>query len=367
MHTKCPSVGAIFSEKVEIGVRFRSASEVSLMKGDGEAFMPVGKKQLLRLIRLVAQLKENRYPNCSSFASDMRKADIDENLNVACTAKTVFRDIQTLKNDFDAPIAFDKIRNGYYLTKRDWNFSCPQNFEESEMLAAVLGARIAEHIFPEVMQKQIRNAVDCLLTRNNPDFLDKTQIDSLVILPENRTKIDADVFMNIFYAWQNHNSCSIEYLDSRGKKSVRDFEPHALIFLDGVWYTKGFCHVRKDMRTLVLARMTNVVVGEKTFKVDPAIVKATQEDNIFDQEMVENAVIHCDEYLTKLLSVKMLHPEQKVKVLPDGSSEISIKKISRLKLITWIMHQCGRAKLISPSIIASEIKLFAEKIVSGHK
>ena len=28
--------------------------------------MPIGKKQLQRLIRLVAQLKENRYPNCST-------------------------------------------------------------------------------------------------------------------------------------------------------------------------------------------------------------------------------------------------------------------------------------------------------------
>ena len=329
--------------------------------------MPVGKKQLLRLIRLVAQLKENRYPNCSSFAADMRKADLNENLNVACTAKTIFRDIQTLKDDFNAPIEFDKTRNGYYLTKRNWNFSCPQTCEESEMLAAVLGARIAERIFPAPMQKQIRNAVDHLLARNNPEFLDKAQIDSLVILPENRTKIDAEIFMNIFYAWQNHNVCHIEYLDSRGNESERDFEPHALIFLDGVWYTKGFCHKRKEMRTLVLARMTGVVVSERTFKVAPSIVNSTQEDDIFDQEMVKNAVVHCDEYLTKLLSVRMLHPEQKVKLLPDGSSEFHVKKVSRLKLITWIMHQCGRAALLSPAAVASEIKNFAENIVSKHK
>ena len=329
--------------------------------------MPIGKKQLLRLIRLVAQLKENRYPNCSSFAEDMRRADLDENLNVVCTAKTIFRDIQTLKDDFKAPIKFNKSRNGYYLTRKDWNFSCPQNYEDSEMLAAVLGARIAEHIFPNVMKNQIRNAVDNLLARNNPEFSDKAQIDSLVILPENRTKIDADIFMNIFYAWQNHNVCHIEYLDSRGNASERDFEPHALIFLDGMWYTKGFCLVRKEMRTLALARMTGVTVGEKTFKVDPVIVRSTQEDEIFDQEMVENAVVHCDEYLTKLLSVRMLHPEQKVKLLPDGSSELHVKKVSRLKLITWIMHQCGRAALLSPSSAVSEIKFFAEKIVNKHK
>ena len=60
--------------------------------------MPVSKKQLVRLIRLVAQLKENRYPNCTKFSEEMRQADLDENMNLACTPKTIFRDIQPLKN-----------------------------------------------------------------------------------------------------------------------------------------------------------------------------------------------------------------------------------------------------------------------------
>ena len=328
--------------------------------------MPISKKQLQRLIRLVSQLKENRYPNCSSFAAAMRKADLDENLNISCTPKTIFRDIQTLKSDFDAPIKFDKVRNGYYLAHHGWNFSCPQIYDDTEMLAAVIGARVAEHIFPDPMQKQIRNAVDYLLTYNNPDFLDKAQIDSLIILPENRTKIDANVFMSMFYAWQNHNLCNIKYSDSRGNESERNFEPHALIFFDGVWYTKGFCHKRKEVRTLVLARITRVIVSEKIFEVNPAIIKSTQEDDIFDQKIVEHAVVHCDEYLTKLLSVRTLHPEQKVKLLPNGSSEISIKKISRLKLITWVMHQCGRATVTCPNEIAAEIHEFASLVVKNH-
>ena len=84
--------------------------------------MPITKKQMLRILRLVELLKSDRYPNCSSFARMMHQADIDENLNISCTAKTIFRDIQTLKNDFNAPIKFDPVRNGYYLTDLSWNF-----------------------------------------------------------------------------------------------------------------------------------------------------------------------------------------------------------------------------------------------------
>ena len=46
--------------------------------------MPENKKQLMRLIKLVAELKENRYPNRHSFAEKRRKSDIDGNMNVSC-------------------------------------------------------------------------------------------------------------------------------------------------------------------------------------------------------------------------------------------------------------------------------------------
>lgn len=329
--------------------------------------MPVSKKQLVRLIRLVAQLKENRYPNCVSFASEMRKADMDENLNLACTAKTISRDIQLLKNDFDAPIKFDAARNGYYLTHHGWTFSCPQLFEDNEMLAAVLGARIAEHIFPAPMKKQIREAVDYLLTYNNPDFLDKTQVDSLVIIPSNRTKINEKIFQPLFYAWQNHEICHIAYKDSKGKATERDFEPHSLIFFDGVWYTKGFCHERKQMRTLVLPRMKSVVPIGKNFTPDSKIIKTADEEGIFDPEMVADVVVQCDEYLANLIQTSPLHPEQKVIPLEDGGCEIRVQSMSKYRLITWAMHQCGRGAIVSPLSIRKEILRLANKIADIHE
>ena len=317
--------------------------------------MPIGKKQLQRLIRLVAQLKENRYPNCASLASDMRRADLEDNLNLACTPKTIFRDIQTLKNDFDAPIRFDKSRNGYYLAHHGWTFSCPRIHDDAEMLAAVLGARVAEHIFPEPLRGQIRDAVDDLLTGNN--------LDSLVILPANRTKIAAEVFLPVFQAWQKHELCRIEYVSGKGERSVRDFEPHALVFFDGIWYAKGFCRAKKEMRTLVLSRMTAATRLGKSFTPDPEIIKTANEEGIFDPEMVRDVVVECDAYLTNIIPTRPLHPEQKIERTADGGCRIRVAKMSKYRLITWVMHQCGRASVSSPRAVRNDILAFANKIM----
>ncbi len=328
--------------------------------------MAVGRKQLVRLIRLVARLKENRYPNCTTFAAELRQLDLDENLNVACTAKTIARDIAVLKRDFDAPIAFDASQNGYYLTDHDWTFSCPQIFDDTCMLSAVLGARVAEHIFPQPLKQRIRDAVDFLLTNNNPSFLNTTQVDSLVVIPSNRAPIDTNVFMPLFQAWQRHEICRISYTDSRGNDTERNFEPHALIFYDGVWYAKGFCHKRKEMRTLALPRMKSVILSGVSFKPDPRIVATVNEDELFDYESVKDVVVTCDDYLAKIVPVRPLHPEQEIIPLKDGGCEIRVKEIPLFRLQIWIMRQCGRATVEKPKEIRQQIKDFASSIIKCH-
>ncbi|MBO7566065.1 MAG: WYL domain-containing protein [Bacteroidales bacterium] len=327
--------------------------------------MAVGRKQLVRLIRLVAQLKENRYPNCSSFAAELRQLDLDENLNVACTAKTVARDIAVLKRDFDAPIAFDSSQNGYYLTDHDWTFSCPQIFDETCMLSAVLGARVAEHIFPQPLKQQIRDAVDFLLTNNNPSFLDTTQVNSLVVIPSNRAPIDANVFMPLFLAWQRHEICRISYTDSRGNDTERNFEPPAVIFYDGVWYAKGFCHKRKEMRTLALPRMKSVILSGVNFRPDPKIVATANEEGLFDHDMVSDVVVHCDDQLAKIIQTRPLHHGQKVVECSKGGCDIRVKRMTRFHLVTWVMRQCGRATIIQPDDCRAEVVEFAHKILQN--
>ena len=329
--------------------------------------MAVGRKQLVRLIRLVAQLKENRYPNCSTFAAELRQLDLEENLNVACTAKTVARDIAVLKRDFDAPIAFDASQNGYYLKDHDWMFSCPQIFDDTCMLSAILGARVAEHIFPQPLKQKIRDAVDFLLTNNNPAFLDTTQVDSLVVIPTNRAPIDADVFMPLFQAWQRHEICRISYTDSRGNDTERNFEPHALIFYDGVWYAKGFCHKRKEMRTLALPRMKSVILSGVNFKPDPKIIATVNEEGIFDHDMVSDVVVHCDDQLAKIIQTRPLHHEQEVVECSNGGCDIRVKRMTCFHLVTWVMRQCGRATIIQPKECRGEVEDFAYKIYTKHK
>ncbi len=110
--------------------------------------MALQKNQFRRFLHIVSQLKENRYPNSETLIRDFQKIALEESLDISCVKKTILRDIKALKDDYGAPIAFDRAQNGFYLKHHGWHFSIPAILDDHEMLAAVIGARVAENIFP---------------------------------------------------------------------------------------------------------------------------------------------------------------------------------------------------------------------------
>lgn len=160
--------------------------------------MPMQKSQLHRLMRIAALLKENRYPNSETLVKEFRRIAVEEELEIDCGKKTILRDMKVLEQEFGCPLAFDRARNGYYLKHHGWDFIAPALLDENEMLAAVIGARIAEEIFPSPLKNKIRNAVDYLLQNNNPDFLDTANMESLSILSGLYANIEPEIFPNAF-------------------------------------------------------------------------------------------------------------------------------------------------------------------------
>lgn len=85
--------------------------------------MSKNKFALTRLMHFISMLKENRYPNHPRLVEEMRKLDLAGAYNV--TQKTVQRDVNFLKYEYNAPIEYDFNQRGYFLTDPEWNLDVP--------------------------------------------------------------------------------------------------------------------------------------------------------------------------------------------------------------------------------------------------
>ena len=141
--------------------------------------MSVQARQALRLMKFIAEMKKNNYPNAGSFAKLLRRMDVDENIDCACSPRTVARDIEILQKEYHAPIAYNAVRRGYYLKNSDWEFSVPIMSEEV-LSMTLLGTKLATDILPEPIKSDVNTAVEKALTGNSSEFFDDAMMESLL-------------------------------------------------------------------------------------------------------------------------------------------------------------------------------------------
>ena len=282
--------------------------------------MPMQKSQLQRLMRIACALKENRYPNSESLVKEFRRIAVEEDIPIDCGKKTILRDMKVLEQEFGCPLAFDRARNGYYLKYHGWDFIAPALLDENEMLASVIGARIAESIFPAPLKNRIRNAVDFLLQNNNPDFLDTANMDSLTILSGLYVNLDKDIFLTLFEGWQSHTCVRITYADYKGDTTERVIEPHTLVFNKNSWYTKGFCHLKNEPRTFALHRIRKAEPVKIPFTPSRAIIDSVNPDDFLGFEKLKNIKLRVRGTALDGLKASPLHSQQVIH--PDGTAEI---------------------------------------------
>lgn len=324
--------------------------------------MPIQKAQMHRLMRIAALLKENRYPNSESLVREFRRIALEEEIEIDCGKKTILRDMKVLQNEFNCPLAFDRARNGYYLKHHGWDFIAPALLDENEMLAAVIGARISEAIFPAPLKNKIRNAVDYLLQNNNPDFLDTANMESLNILSGLYANLEPQIFMTVFQGWQSNRRIKIAYADWQGELSERVIEPHTLVFYNNSWYTKAFCHLKNQPRTFALMRIKKADILQSYFDPSKEIISSVNTDDFLSFKKIANVKLLASSHALERLKAAPLHSNQIIH--PDGT--VDIPAVSREILFPFILSQEGAVKLLEPEALKEEFKATLQKMLSSY-
>ena len=323
--------------------------------------MPLNKKQLLRLIRFVAELRKNAYPNAATFTRKLRELELDENLNIACSERTVMRDLETLRRDFAAPIAFSQEFNGYFLTNPYWELKVP--FMSDEMvMAAMLGAQLAEKVMPSPVKEQIRDAVENSIADNNSDLLDRTYIETLLIASGGKTAVAPEIFGTVFQAWRERRLLRLTYRQgSTGELSQRRFEPHIVACHKGNWYLKGVDTADGKVIVLAVFRIRKAELTEHTFEIRKDILRRTEKEGLFDYPKIENIRVRCSKDIAYYL-----YEQQKPKKLiitpqEDGSLIVVLPPSTEMEAIRWILGEGGNVEVLSPQWLREKVCALAQK------
>ena len=328
-------------------------------------FMPKNKKQLLRMVKFVSELKQNKYPNTKSFAKTLRELDLTDNLNITCSPRTIKRDIRILIDDFHAPIIFDPEKNGYYLTSHYWEFQCPQ-LCDNMIFTSLLAVRLAEDIVPEPLKGEMRKSIDTQLTTNNSEFLDDAFIDSLLVASAAKVSVKTEIFRTVFDGWRTRKAIKMTYRKPDGKFSEGIFEPHIIAFHKGIWYTKGIKLPEEEERVYGLQRIASVELTDGIFEINKKMLEDVQKNGLFNFPKLENVMLQCDASIAFYLYEHSKAKKLKIVPMENGDLIVTMPPAIEHDLIRWILGEGGKIQVLQPVALRKKILHAAEQTIVAN-
>ncbi len=282
--------------------------------------------------------------------------------------RTIDRYIQCLRDEFVAPIEYDRKRAGYCFREK-WNFPFPE-FTEGEVLSLFLLTNIIQQFENTPLErslKTLRKKVEDLFPapmKITPESLEMMLSPFISVI---RPKVEiGQVFETIFEAIQRKKRILITYQSlSSGKVTTRKVEPYHIYNFEGIWYFCGFCFLRQEIRDFALDRIEAATLLKEQF-VLPSDFNPhdylTKAFRMFRGETFD-IVIRFDAYQAKWIRERIWHPTQKIKNLDNGELLFEVKANPE-EIKRWVLGYGNHAEVIQPPSLREEIKDEIKKMYS---
>jgi len=268
-----------------------------------------------------------------------------------------------MKDSFNAPIEYNALKRGFYYTEQDYSLGLI-SLTEGELLALYLGHSMLAKCRGTAYAKKILSAFDKICSQLKDevavDFghLADTITFDLEPLRGNEERIAAH-FATIAQAIKEHRQLIIQHYNMITEQTLkRRVNPYLLRYYNGAWYLLGWCHLRKDMRTFGIDRISSIEVST---------VKFSKPDDFCQQEFFDNSFRMFRSPATHQVQIwfsanqapwireREWHPTQELHNHPDGSLTLAMQTSGLFQVRRWILSFGKDAKAIAPPELVKEI------------
>ncbi len=211
---------------------------------------------LARMMAIDQALRAGTWPNATTLADQLE-----------VNSRTIRRDITYLRDQLQAPIEFDPVRNGYRYSEPTFRLPFCQ-LTEGELVALLLAERLLRQYRGTPFEQDLRRAF-FKMTKLLPDAVSvrlDAAADCLSVMPAVQTPYHPETFAALAQAVVCRRQIEMVYWTAgRNATTSRAFDPYHLTLIDDGWYVIGHCHLRGDVLVFAVQRVRSVQETGVTF------------------------------------------------------------------------------------------------------
>lgn len=210
-------------------------------------------KKTERLFQIIQILRQRKKVITAATLADLLEV----------SERTIYRDIAQL---IDSGIPIEGEAGVGYILRSGYDLP-PLNFNENEIEALVLGARIVS----SWADNQLVQAAESVLGKVEavlPENLKKNLLNSVLFVPP--TAFQSEEIMHLLrMAIKESKKISFSYCRKDGVKSNRIVWPLCLAFFPPHWLLAGWCEFRQDYRSFNITAISDLTILDEEFVQQP--------------------------------------------------------------------------------------------------
>ncbi len=272
---------------------------------------------------------------------------------------TLKRDLAHLRDRMNAPVVFDRERQGWRLDVRERSvgdrYELPGLWLDADEIHALLtmqhllaqldaGGLLGPHIEP--LAERLRTMLDSgiLPTADVAQRIKVHQVAARTVhLPHFRT-LGSGVLQR--------RRLVIDYAArSRGATGEREVSPQRLIHYRGNWYLDAWCHLREALRSFSVDAVQRVQISDR-----PAIdIPDVDLDEvlgagygIFAGRDVQWATLRFSAERARWVAAETWHPKQRAAFAEDGSYVLEVPYADPRELVMDILRHVPEVEVVGP-------------------
>lgn len=281
-----------------------------------------------------------------------------------CSKATAKRGIETLRDQLNAPLVYDRDQGGYLYADGQGAWELPGLWLTSRELVAMLAAikflnESGQGVVSEML-RPFRQRLEKILAGKYTgagELIKRVKILSMNARPQ------GDWFHVVAEAVARRRQLDMRYHDrAKDSLSERTVSPQRLVHYRDVWYLDAWCHAREGLRTFSLDRISHAHVRDDKARD----IGETQLDaelaasyGIFSGAPVGVAVLDFTPTAARWVRSETWHRDQKGEELAGGGYRLHVPYSQAIELVRDILRFGAEVKVQQPdslvSVVASEL------------
>jgi predicted DNA-binding transcriptional regulator YafY len=319
----------------------------------------VKRPPLERMMKIHDAIQSGRYPN-NSVLADLLEV----------STKSVQRDLEFMRSRMGFPIAYDSTKFGYFYTKDVGSFPA-FTVTEGELMAVLVAEKALQQYRGTNLEKPLLSAFR-KMAANLPETISLHMADweqTISFRSSAEPISNLEVFEQLTRAAAEGRQLRLKYRKPGSRKAeARAVDPYHLANVNGDWFLFAYCHLRKDIRTFVPARIESAdATGKrferpKTFSIENALRDSF---GVHSGKAEHYVVIRFNEFVADYIREKKWHASQQLRDLPDGGVELSLRLSSLVEVQRWILSWAGQAQIVAPDELRKAVREAGARIASS--